>query len=204
MKMHSYFPTTIYQSKIFSSTSQINKDLFKECHKFREIDKQGIQWSKKNYPGGYTSYGSLSTLHQISPTFEILKIKIDSEVKKYIKILDMDVNQKDIQICSMWINIMPPGTTHTMHIHPLSVISGTYYLQVPKGARGLKFEDPRLSKFMATPPRKTNAKIQNKWFIELKPQVGDIVLFESWVRHEVPPNPVAKERISISFNYNWV
>jgi uncharacterized protein (TIGR02466 family) len=29
-------------------------------------------------------------------------------------------------------------------------------------------------------------------------------LFESWLRHEVPPNPAASERISISFNYAWV
>jgi uncharacterized protein (TIGR02466 family) len=32
---------------------------------------------------------------------------------------------------------------------------------------------------------------------------GNVVLFESWLRHEVPPNPVAAERVSISFNYNW-
>jgi uncharacterized protein (TIGR02466 family) len=32
---------------------------------------------------------------------------------------------------------------------------------------------------------------------------GKLVLFESWLRHEVPPNPVAAERVSISFNYGW-
>ena len=34
-------------------------------------------------------------------------------------------------------------------------------------------------------------------------EAGNVVLFESWLRHEVPPNPVDAERISISFNYNW-
>ena len=28
-------------------------------------------------------------------------------------------------------------------------------------------------------------------------------MFESWLRHEVLPNGVDAERISISFNYNW-
>jgi hypothetical protein len=28
-------------------------------------------------------------------------------------------------------------------------------------------------------------------------------LFESWLRHEVAPNPTVTERISISFNYSW-
>jgi uncharacterized protein (TIGR02466 family) len=116
----------------------------------------------------------------------------------------MDAKPKDVQMCTLWINIMPPGVTHTMHIHPLSVISGTYYLQLPPNARGLKFEDPRMVGYMATPPRKKNAKQDNKWFVELKPKVGEVVLFESWIRHEVPPNPAKEDRISISFNYNWV
>jgi len=29
------------------------------------------------------------------------------------------------------------------------------------------------------------------------------VLFESWLRHEVAANRDARERVSISFNYNW-
>jgi uncharacterized protein (TIGR02466 family) len=32
---------------------------------------------------------------------------------------------------------------------------------------------------------------------------GSLLLFESWLRHEVAPNGVKAERISVSFNYNW-
>jgi uncharacterized protein (TIGR02466 family) len=32
---------------------------------------------------------------------------------------------------------------------------------------------------------------------------GKVVLFESWLRHEVPPNPRDAERVSVSFNYHW-
>jgi predicted Rossmann fold nucleotide-binding protein DprA/Smf involved in DNA uptake len=32
-------------------------------------------------------------------------------------------------------------------------------------------------------------------------RAGEVILFESWLRHEVPPSPIAQERISISFNY---
>jgi len=32
---------------------------------------------------------------------------------------------------------------------------------------------------------------------------GQVVLFESWLRHEVPSHPTAAERVSVSFNYNW-
>jgi uncharacterized protein (TIGR02466 family) len=34
-------------------------------------------------------------------------------------------------------------------------------------------------------------------------KVGQVVLFESWLRHEVPPNPSKAPRISISFNFSW-
>jgi uncharacterized protein (TIGR02466 family) len=32
---------------------------------------------------------------------------------------------------------------------------------------------------------------------------GHVVLFESWLRHEVAQNPVTAERVSVSFNYDW-
>jgi light-regulated signal transduction histidine kinase (bacteriophytochrome) len=37
----------------------------------------------------------------------------------------------------------------------------------------------------------------------LPARAGRVILFESWLRHEVPPNTVAAQRVSISFNFNW-
>ena len=42
-----------------------------------------------------------------------------------------------------------------------------------------------------------------KTFIYEAPKVGDVLLWESWLRHEVPPNMSEEERISVSFNYKW-
>jgi uncharacterized protein (TIGR02466 family) len=28
-------------------------------------------------------------------------------------------------------------------------------------------------------------------------------LWESWLRHEVPPNAADEDRVSVSFNYRW-
>jgi uncharacterized protein (TIGR02466 family) len=30
-----------------------------------------------------------------------------------------------------------------------------------------------------------------------------VILFESWLRHEVPPARFSGERVSVSFNYAW-
>ncbi len=100
-----------------------------------------------------------------------------------------------------WVNIMPQLVVHSLHLHPLATISGTYYVQTPRGCPGLKFEDPRLDRYMAAPPRRADATRQ-PWHI-VPAEAGTFVLFESWLRHEVPPNPKPAERISISFNYNW-
>jgi uncharacterized protein (TIGR02466 family) len=199
------FPSPIYYSPLGGKGAKaLNKDLLEESLKFSQIDEAGIAWSQKNYRGGYTSYGSIAHLHEVSSTFEDLRRGIDKHVRKYIQHLEMDVDPKQIQMRTCWINIMPAGALHTMHIHPLSVISGTYYVQTPKNCSSIKFEDPRMVNFMASPPRKAKASEDNQRFIELKPQAGNLVLFESWMRHEVPQNQSNTERISISFNYDWI
>lgn len=201
------FPSFIYHSSLINTNHrlrQLNKELLKEAYQFKSFDEKGHEWCKKNYPGGYTSYGSITNLHELSPTFLEFKNHLDKHVKKYIKHLEMDVNPKQIKLSSLWINIMPSHVVHTNHIHPLSVISGTYYADIPVGASALKFEDPRLAYFMATPPRLAKARQDNQWYYHFKPKVGQVVLFESWMRHEVPPNQAKKDRVSFSFNYDWV
>ncbi|MGN6149344.1 MAG: TIGR02466 family protein, partial [Rhizomicrobium sp.] len=90
---------------------------------------------------------------------------------------------------------------HTAHIHPHSVVSGTYYVEVPKGAADIRFEDPRLAMMMAAPPRKARARRENQTFAQVSPKPGTLLLWESFLRHEVMPNTAPGKRISISFNY---
>lgn len=198
-----YFPSLILQKRIVRANSSLIHDLLAECQTFSAQDGRGQVWSKKNYPGGYTSYASLPPLDQLSPTFAELKKLIDRQLADYISALEMDIQPKALFLSSMWINRMPSQVVHTGHIHPLSVISGTFYVQTPPGASALKFEDPRLTSFMGSPPRKPKASAKNQRFISLKPSAGEVILFESWMRHEVPPNQSKTERVSISFNYDW-
>jgi len=82
-------------------------------------------------------------------------------------------------------------------------LSGTYFVQVPRGAPGTKFEDPRLDRFMAAPARKATAQREARPWVTFPAAAGQLLLFESWLRHEVVSHPVNAERISVSFNYNW-
>ncbi len=198
------FPTTISYALLQKSWKKLNAELLDESYKFAEIDEEGQKWSQKNYPGGYTSYGSISNLHQVSTTFETLQKQIDKHVAHFAKHLEMDISARELKMTSCWVNIMSTQVVHSFHLHPLSVISGTYYVQIPPGSAGLKFEDPRATAFMASPPRKAKARLDNQRYYTLTPQIGHVVLFESWLRHEVPPHLSHHERVSISFNYDWV
>ena len=204
MPVRALFPTLVYSSRAASSGWRaLNERLLKECRQLRLDDAAGRAWSKKSYPGGYTSYSSVSRMHQMSPTFATLQRHIDRHVRSFARSLEFDLKGRPLSMTDCWVNIMPRRVTHGLHLHPLATISGTYYVSTPTGAPGLKVEDPRLDRFMAAPPRRSDDRARNRPWIELPAEAGKVILFESWLRHEVPANPVTAERISISFNYGW-
>ena len=204
MSIHALFPTLVYYAPLQKgSWRPFNERLRRECLQLRIDDEAGRRWSAKNYPGGYTSYGSVHRMYELSPTFAQLRQKIDAHVRKYVRALELDLEGRELTMTDCWVNIMPYRVTHGLHLHPLATISGTYYVQTPKGCAALKFEDPRLDRFMAAPPRRPDARLENRPWVSIPAESGNVVLFESWLRHEVPPNPSKQERISVSFNYSW-
>jgi uncharacterized protein (TIGR02466 family) len=206
MSIRTLFATYIYESPLLSVANKrlaLNRRLLRECQQLRFDDESGQRWSRKNYPGGYTSYNSVARMHELSPTFATLRKYLDRHVQKYVRTLEWEMEGRELAMTDCWVNIMPHRVVHSLHLHPLSAISGTYYVQTPRGAPGLKLEDPRLDRFMAAPPRKADAKQINKPWVVVPAEAGRLVLFESWLRHEVAPNPAKQERVSISFNYSW-
>ena len=202
--LQSLFPTRILAAPLQRQADAVcNRQLLRECQQQREDDAAGRAWSKTNYLGGFTSYGSVSRMHQMSPTFARLAKRINRHVVRFAKALQFDLRDRHLEMTDCWVNIMPQGVVHSLHLHPLSTFSGTYYVQTPRGVPGLKFEDPRLDRYMAAPPRLPDADLINRPWVMMPATAGSLLLFESWLRHEVLPNPVARERISISFNYSW-
>jgi uncharacterized protein (TIGR02466 family) len=204
--IRAWFSTLVYHAPLTPSPAALarqNTELAHECRQLRDYDDAGRKWCEKNYPGGYTSYASMNTLHAFSSTFAALEKKITRHVRTFAKALDMDLRGREIRMTDCWVNIMPETAAHSMHLHPNSFISGTYYVVTPPGCPGLKFEDPRLSSLMAAPPKLPSARDTNRLHTTYPAQAGTLLLFESWLRHEVAQNRVPAERISISFNYAW-
>ena len=204
MPVRAWFPTYIYSEPLQKKgLDRLNAELAVECRQLRDFDTAGRAWSAKNYPGGYTSYASLHQLQQFSSTFARLEKKLTRHVRTFTRALELDLRGRRIFLTDCWVNIMPPTAAHSLHLHPLAFISGTYYVATPAGCPGLKFEDPRLDRFMAAAPRRPDAKPAHRTQVTYPAEAGNVILFESWLRHEVAANRVEDERISISFNFNW-
>lgn len=194
-RIQSLFATHVYRAPLGPGASALNRELLQATEKLRTVDAAGRRWSQSNYPGGFTTYGSLDKLHVMSSVFADLQRQLDRHVRAYARTLQWDLRGQKLVMTDCWVNVMPQGCAHSFHLHPQSLISGTYYVRVPRGAPGLKFEDPRLSSFMAAPMRPG-------LHVTHPAKAGEVVLFESWLRHEVPANRVAAERVSVSFNYH--
>jgi uncharacterized protein (TIGR02466 family) len=207
MPLQSLFPTRVYTARLApratGADASLNARLLRECRQLAIDDGGGRAWSLTNYPGGYTSYSSAARLHQVSPTFARLEKRIDGHVRRFAAALDFDLAARKLVMTDCWVNVMTRQVVHGLHLHPLASISGTYYVRTPRGCSGLKFEDPRLDRYMAAPPRRTRARRDNRVWVTIPAEQGNLVLFESWLRHEVAPNPTEAERISVSFNYSW-
>jgi uncharacterized protein (TIGR02466 family) len=201
-RIHELFVTQIYREELQrGATSALIAELGRAAHEISAEDRAGQAWSKANDYPGYTSYASLNDLPDRHPVFGDLVAALDRHVAAFARMLEFDLSGRRLALDSLWINVLKPGGYHTAHIHPHSVISGTLYLAVPKDASAIKYEDPRLPMLMAAPQRKPSAKEKNNTFVALAPGAGTLLLWESWLRHEVPVNHAKAERVSVSFNY---
>jgi uncharacterized protein (TIGR02466 family) len=187
--MRRLFATELYEAEFTDE-----RLLAELAHAIRTLSGDhaaGRRWSKEHRYAGYTSYGSLNDLPTRDPAFAELAKTLTRHAKSFAKELGWDVQPK---LDSLWVNLLKSGGHHSGHIHPHSILSGTFYVEVPPGSGCIRFEDPRLPLMMAAPRRPDT-------FITVEPRPGLLLMWESWLRHEVLPSTGSGERLSISFNF---
>ncbi len=194
----SCFATRLYEAEL------VDSDLLAElAHSIRSLatdDAAGRRWSRDKGYKGYTSYASLDDLPRRDPAFADLGRLISGHAARFAKELAFDLGRKP-RLDSLWVNLLRPGGHHSAHIHPHSILSGTFYVEVPPGGGEIRFEDPRLPMMMAAPMRREDAPADLRPFMSLAPRPGLLLMWESWLRHEVMPGNARAERLSISFNF---
>ncbi|RYG16930.1 MAG: hypothetical protein EON96_07790 [Caulobacteraceae bacterium] len=202
MTLRPLFVTQIYETTLATTPGfeAFNASLAGAIHMLAQEDHAGRAWCRAHGYRGYTSYGSLNDLPNRMPEFAELKRHLDRHALAYARALNLDIARKP-RLDNLWVNILKPGGGHSGHIHPHAFLSGTVYVDVPDGASALKLEDPRLPMMMARPAVTADATEAERPFVYLSPRAGTVLMWESWLRHEVPPNAAKAERLSISFNY---
>lgn len=201
--IRSLFVTEIYQT--YFGETELDTLLVRleaACRALAADDRAGQEWASKQGYLGYTSYDSIDDLAAHAPVFAELKSVLDVHAAIFARLLEMDLRGKQLRMERCWVNVLGPGGMHSGHIHPHSVLSGTIYIAVPSGAGALQFEDPRHAIMMHAPARNPAGRTDHQPFVALAPARGTLMLWESWLRHEVSAHRGEGERISISFNYD--
>ena len=199
MTIRSLFPTRLYQGRL--PGGDLLADLEEACWMIEDGDEAGHAWcEEKGYPG-YTSYASLDDLPVRATAFAALAKTLEQHARQFAEALHWDTGGADLTLDALWINILGEDGSHSGHIHPGSVISGTVYIAMPEGAGDIRFEDPRLALMMAAPPEADDTPESERRFVYIAPEAGDLLMWESWLRHEVMPGRSEDARISVSFNF---
>jgi uncharacterized protein (TIGR02466 family) len=191
MPVRSLFATRLYESDLDSP--DLLADLAHSIRSLAADDAAGRRWSREHHYPGYTSYASLNDLPRRDPAFAELARHLTRHATAFAKDCAFELPRKP-RLDSLWVNLLKPGGQHSGHIHPHSIISGTLYIEAPPKSGAIRFEDPRLPLMMAAPPRAET-------FVTVEPRPGLLLLWESWLRHEVLPGRGKGDRLSISFNF---
>lgn len=105
-----------------------------------------------------------------------------------------------------WINKNSPNEHTHIHVHPNSITSGVFYMDVPDGNAIIRFHraDHGGAGYFVMEPKyfeddKHDYSYVSRMFT-LKVNAGELILFPSWVIHSVPTNPTSFDRWSLAFN----
>ena len=193
----SLFPQAIQISKL-PNVEELNKRLLVEVNKIKKATSSGRP--KSWISSVYTSLHAMDNLHQ-QDVFSELCDQILLHAENYARTLAIDLNNYRLAYRDCWFNVYGWKDGQEIHQHPNSLISGSYYLKIPKGTPGIVFHSAAMDN-MYLPPQ-TEPNNYNIDYYEVDVEPGALVLFRSNLKHSVRPNMVNKDRISISFNF-WL
>jgi uncharacterized protein (TIGR02466 family) len=182
-----FFPTLIYAKDVDLNTDQLANDI--------------VAWSKQDKGIKKTNvngWHSETNMHEM-PQFKSL---VDELFKMQFEIFKEEWLDREPRLGNMWANINPPGGYNRPHIHANSLFSGVYYIKAPANSGKLVCNDPRPGVQTVMPTRKKGQPPKHLWReVHLEPKVNRIIMFPSWLWHNVEPNESNDIRISVSFNF---
>ena len=191
--LHKLFPTPVYQFKIENFES-LNKQLSEYIYELKKNDEQGIQrsnvngWHSQNFKveKGNVPYNFIKSIH-----IYVKEVIVEGFGWKYIP--------EKVGISEIWAIINKKGTFNQAHNHPGSYLSAAYYVKAPKDCGNINFYEPNEVKKFHRPPVEKLTELSSNGF-SIKPEEGNLLIFPSYLYHEVGKSLSEEDRIVISFN----
>ena len=166
-------------------------DLEEECIRRSTLDSGRVVSNS----GGWQSNAITSD----DDFFSEFILEIEEQANNFAK--ELEICQK-VKLSNLWININGYKDYNRRHNHPESIISGVFYVKVPDKSSKLRFFNPSVDLMVRdwnlNVDLKCNKYTSSIW--EIFPEDGKLLLFPSWLDHEVDQNLSQEKRISISFN----
>jgi uncharacterized protein (TIGR02466 family) len=104
-----------------------------------------------------------------------------------------------------WANVNEHGGSNMRHVHGGSYWSAVFYVRVDEGDGGeLVLHDPRMPTLAMYAPYLRFKDSGGERFVRIKPKPGMLVIFPSWLAHEVEPWESEGMRISIAINLSHI
>ena len=181
------------------NAKEINNKLLDNILDWKEKEKEGVNRSNNL---GWHSSDDMNLKDEYQDIVNIINNKLNelSTIEEYS-------SRKKLVVDHMWANVSQKYAYNSYHYHPNSLWSGVYYVQSPPNCGIINFTNLGLSA-LSQPDYEKELKDQqpHQWTsIQYEPIEGRIIIFPSWLGHEVKQNLTDVEgqdgyRISISFN----
>ena len=197
------------------SFSLVRVDTIFPIHLFRyRIEEEGLNQKlareitqRRKSEGGKVNSGRLGwqSDHDFFARQEPGHVALAREIRQVMKAtfqsIDPAADFAKLQVTmNGWVNVNPPGGYNGPHQHTNAVLSGVYYVDVPKGPSekggAIEFLSPH-------PVRLLGGLLKADMFAErvhLQPKAGDLVIFPGQLPHWVHPNDSGKPRLTVAFN----
>lgn len=186
------FPTPLW-SFDYPNTDQL-AEFSSHVLELRKGDPKGLAITNM---GGWHSQTDLLDDQVFSPLFQWIAACCQQAFTE----IGWDFTVASPTFNNAWAMVNGPGNSTRAHIHPHSIFSGVVYLKVDAESGAIAFLDPRAGAQMLTPPLVEGDSELFSGRVRRQPMAGSLLLFPSWLWHEVEPGTASSElRICIAFN----
>lgn len=187
MELYNLYATPIYTAFIENTSVYTEIDT---AIKLSEFDGADYSWGKTV---------NVTTLNEdIISKFSMnaFESNLNKHIVNYCDSIGFDVGNNNEFIRKSWLCQNPPNSYTHVHDHTHTDISGVFYFKTNENDGDLFFLSPS---YISTSYCFQN--LSDRFVV--KPKIGKLVIFPSWVLHGVKTNLTDDTRISLAFSISF-